>query len=79
MKVVFHQAKGMNFETGLLAGLGQGLDEVVTIAIIPEDGFPAVSTIEHMIDRPRIFKAYLTRHNPNPATNKSRSQAQKRA
>ena len=51
MKVVFHQAIGMHFKTGLLAGLGQGLDEIVTIAIIPEEGFPAVSTIEHMIDR----------------------------
>jgi hypothetical protein len=54
-------------------------DEVMTIAIIPEYGFPAVSTIEQMIDRPRIFNAYLTRHNPNRAANKSPSQAPKRA
>jgi hypothetical protein len=52
MKVVLHQAKGMNFKTSLFAVLAQGLDEVVTIAIIPEYGFPAVSTIEHMIDCP---------------------------
>jgi hypothetical protein len=79
MKVVLHQAKGMNLKTGLSAGLSQRLDEVVTIAIIPEYGFPAVSTIEHMIDRPGIFDAQLTRHNLNPAANKSPWQAPKRA
>ena len=79
VKMVFHQAKGMNLKTGLLAGLGQGLEEVMAIAIIPEQGFPAVSPIEQMIDRPGIFNACLTRHKRHPAAKKSRWQASKHA
>jgi hypothetical protein len=62
-------------KTGLFAGPGQGLEEVITTAIIPEYGFPAVFAIDHMIDRPGIFNAHLTRHNLKPAANKSPWQA----
>jgi hypothetical protein len=62
MKMVFHQTKGMNLEAGFLASLGQGLDEIMAIAIIDEDGFPTISPVQDMIDRAGILNAYLTWH-----------------
>jgi hypothetical protein len=45
VKVVFHQAKGVNLEACLLASLGQSLDEIMAVAIIEEDGFPAIAPV----------------------------------
>jgi hypothetical protein len=60
--MVFHQTKGVNFEAGFLASLGQGFDEIMTISIVNEDGFPTISPVQDMIDRAGILDAYLTRH-----------------
>src|SRR5665213_3130291 len=62
MKMIFHQTKGVNLESGFLASLGQSLDEIMTIPIIPEDGSPAIPPAEHMIDRAGILNANLPWH-----------------
>ena len=48
--VVGHQAVRMHLPARLLAGLGQGLDEIMPIHIIQEDLIPAVATAHEMID-----------------------------
>ncbi len=64
MKMVFHQAKGVNLEAGFLASLGQGFDKIMAVAIINEDGFPTISPAQDMIDRPGILDAQLPWHRP---------------
>ena len=64
MKMVFHQTKGMNLEAGFLAGLAQGFDEIMAIALIKEDGFATISPAQDMIDRAGVLNAYGTCHPP---------------
>jgi hypothetical protein len=62
MKMVFHQTKGMNLEAGFLAGLAQGFDEIMAIALIKEDGFATISPAQDMIDRAGVLNADGTCH-----------------
>jgi hypothetical protein len=52
----------MNLPARLLAGLGQGLDEIMPIHIVQEDLIPPVATTHEMIHGPRVFKAEFARH-----------------
>jgi hypothetical protein len=44
MKVISHQAIGMHLETRLLTGLGQRLEDVLPIDVIPENVRPPIPT-----------------------------------
>jgi hypothetical protein len=54
MKMVAHQAIGMDLPTGLLAGLSQGFEKVLAVHIINENVLPAVTTAHHVVDRARV-------------------------
>src|SRR5208337_1018022 len=60
--VVGHQAVRMHLPARLLAGLGQGLDEIMPIHIIQEDLIPPVATAHESIHGPRVFKTEFARH-----------------
>ena len=66
MKMVAHQAIGMDLPFGLLAGLSQGLEKVQAVHIINENILPAVTTVHHMVDRARIFHSHGARHELRP-------------
>ena len=55
MKVVAHQAIGMDLETGLLAGLGQRFEKVLPIHIIQIDVLAPVPTTHDVVNGARIL------------------------
>jgi hypothetical protein len=65
--VVTHQAKGMYLPTSLLAGLGQGFEEVVPVNVIQKDVLTPVSATHDMVDGIWILNAQLARHFPRCA------------
>jgi hypothetical protein len=50
MEVVAHQTIGMHFEAGLLAGFGEGLQEVLSVDVVLENVLPAVPAAHDMAD-----------------------------
>ena len=62
MKMVPHQAIRMHLESGLLTGLGQGLEKILPVHGTSENILPAVPTAHDVINRPRIFHSQLARH-----------------
>jgi hypothetical protein len=62
MKVVLHQAVGVNHKAALPARLGQGLEEIMAIALIQEDRLTLVPSAHDMVNRSGIFNAHLARH-----------------
>ena len=62
MIVVAHQAIGMRLPVGPLAGLSQGLYEVVPIHVIEENVVALIATAHDVIHRSGILNAKLARH-----------------
>ena len=51
-KVIAHQTIRMDIEAALLAGLGQGLEDILPVNVVLEDVLPTVATAHHMANRP---------------------------
>jgi len=71
MILVTHQAIGMDLPAGLLASLGEGLEEIVPIHVVEIDLLAAIPTAHDMVDRAGILDAHLRWHRatlPKPAT-----------
>lgn len=62
MKMVWHQAQGMNLPSGFFASLSQRFKEEPAILIIVENGFPAVAAIHDMVYGSRILHSQFSRH-----------------
>jgi hypothetical protein len=62
VKVIGHEAIGMNLKTGLLARLGQGLEEILAIHIVQENVVPAVTPAHDMVNGARVLNSELARH-----------------
>ena len=62
MKMVIHQAIGMNLPPSSPAGLGQQLKEELPIGVMSKDCFAPVTAAKHMIDRARILDAQRSGH-----------------
>ncbi len=60
--VVGHQAISVHLPAGLLACLGQRLDEIVPVHVIQEDPLPPVAPAHDMVCGAGILKAELARH-----------------
>ena len=67
MKMIRHQAKRIHLPAGFVAGLAQRAEEALPILIIPENRFPPVPAIHHMINRPAIFNAEFASLRAMPA------------
>jgi len=52
----------LNLPPGLLTSLGQRLEEIVAVHIVPEDVFPAVAPAHHMVDGPGVLDSGFSRH-----------------
>jgi hypothetical protein len=55
MKMIVHQAEGVDLPIGLGAGLAEGFEKALPVGLIPEDGFAPVPAIQHMVDGPFIL------------------------
>jgi len=55
MKVIAHQAEGMDLPAGFAARLAEGRQKRRAVPVLPENRLPPVPTIHHMINRPGIF------------------------
>jgi len=62
MKMIAHQAIGMNLPGGFATRLGQGGQEQRPIAPTAEDGLPPIPSIHHVINRPHKLAAHLAWH-----------------
>jgi hypothetical protein len=62
MKIVAHQAPGMDLKAGLLAGFSKGFEEILTINIIVKDVFPSISTAHHVINGAGISNSDFPGH-----------------
>ena len=62
MKMIRHQAIRMNLPFSFATSLGQSLKETFPIHVILEDGFTAVPTIHHMVNRAWILDSQLAGH-----------------
>ena len=62
MKMVGHQAPGLEVPAGLLTGLAQGLQEEFAVLIVLEDRLAPVAPIHDMVDRTRILNSQLSGH-----------------
>src|SRR5580765_3855482 len=62
MKMIIHQAIGMNLPPSSPAGLSQQLKEELPIGVMSKDCFAPVTTAKHVIDRARILDAQRSGH-----------------
>jgi len=60
--MVGQQATGVRLRTGLLARLGQGLEEIVAVRVLQQDRFPAVPPAQGVMDGPSVFDSKLPWH-----------------
>src|SRR5665213_772532 len=70
VKMIGHQAVGMNLPIGLGAGFRQCCEKHSAIDVIQENGFPPVAATHQMIYCTRILQAKLSSHAkrlPQPA------------
>ena len=61
MKVVGHQAIGVELPAGLLARFGQGLEKAEAVMVVVENLFPPIATIHQVIDGARILDSKFAR------------------
>jgi hypothetical protein len=64
MKVIGHEAVGVNLPAGLFAGLSQGLQKAVAVEVIFEEGFAPVAAIHNVVDSARVLNSQFARHGP---------------
>ncbi len=62
VKMIAYQAVGMHLPPRFPADLAQRLHESLPILIIPNNVFPPITTIHHMIDRTSILQSHPPRH-----------------
>ena len=51
-----------NLPVGLLASLTQGIQEDLPVTVVGENGFAAVTTVDDVVDRPRILDSEFSGH-----------------
>jgi hypothetical protein len=49
---------------GFATSFGQGVQEEAAIPPAPKNGFTAIPSVHHMVDRSGKFTAHLSRHGP---------------
>ena len=64
MKVIGHQTIGVDLPIGFGTSLAEGVEEEEAIGVVAEDGFPSVTAVHDVVDRPFIFQAEFARHEP---------------
>jgi hypothetical protein len=52
----------VNLKTGLLTGFGQGLEEILPVHVIEENGFLAIAPAQDVVNGPRILDAHQSGH-----------------
>jgi hypothetical protein len=57
MKLIAHQAKGLDLPIGLGTRLAHSLEEALPIRVIAEDGFAPVPVIHDVVNRACVFNA----------------------
>ena len=62
MKMIGHQAPGMDVPAGLLTGLVQGLQEEFAVPVVLEDGLAPVTAIHDVVYGAGILDAQLSGH-----------------
>jgi len=67
MKMIPHQAPGMDLPLRFAARLGQGRQKHPAVHRIAKNRLPAIPPVHHVVDRPGIFTAHLSRHGRQPA------------
>jgi hypothetical protein len=64
MKMIDHQAEGMNLEASLLAGFTQSFKEKLPIGVGAHDAFAAIASTQHMVDGAWILHTEFPSHPP---------------
>jgi hypothetical protein len=59
LKVMGHQTGRVHLPRGLLASLFQCLKEPLPILLVPENRFPPIAAVPHLVDRSRILHPQL--------------------
>jgi hypothetical protein len=62
MKVVGDEAISMHFKPGLLARLGESLEEILPVYVIKKNVLPAVAPAQDVIDGPGVLRSNHARH-----------------
>ena len=62
MKMIAHEAPGVELPAGFFAGFTEGIEEAVAILVVVEDGFTPVPTIHQVIDGSGKLNAQRSRH-----------------
>jgi len=62
VKMIAHQTIGMHLPIGLLARLGQCLEEILPVHIVHIDVLAPIPTAHHMVDGSRKIDSQLARH-----------------
>jgi hypothetical protein len=65
MVMIGHETISVNLPTGLLAGLGQGFEEIVPVYIVQKNVLTPVSSAHDVIHRSRIFNPQGAWHGPS--------------
>jgi hypothetical protein len=62
VKVIAHQAIGMNLPIGFLTRLSQSLEQEFSVLIIAENVLPVIPSIHDVINRPLVLNSKLPGH-----------------
>ena len=62
MKMIAHEAPGVELPAGFFAGLTEGIEKTAAILIVVEDGFTPVPTINQVVDGPGKLNARSEEH-----------------
>jgi hypothetical protein len=67
VKMIQHEAKGMDLPAGLGAGLRHRLQKPHPVLVIAKDFLPAIPAVHHVVNRAGKLDSELARHAPNSA------------
>src|ERR1043166_166478 len=65
MKMIAHQAPGVDAPTGSGTSLIQALQEKLAVCVRFEDCFATIAPAHNMVDGPRILNSQLSSHTPS--------------
>ena len=65
MKMIGHEAPGVDLPAGLGAGFADGLEEEFAVFVAEEDGLAAVDAVHDVINRSRELDAQFSGHTRN--------------